>query len=104
MLTWHSPPPSEAGAFHLHLLEVGRMIIYTYACQSCRHIFDALVDSGREQPTCPMCRSKKTLLNPICRPSIRPANKKRGRVFDMSSGSCPCGCNSKRAGFAAAAV
>ena len=80
------------------------MIVYTYACQTCRHTFDALVASDREQPVCPMCQSEDTLFNPVCRPSIRPSNRRRRGVFDMSSGSCPCGCgNNKRARAGAAA-
>jgi putative FmdB family regulatory protein len=80
------------------------MIVYTYACQSCKHTFDALVASDREQPVCPMCQSKKTLFNPVCRPSIRTTNKRRRGSFDMSSGLCPCGCSNKRARAGAAAM
>ncbi len=80
------------------------MIVYTYACKDCAHTFDALVASEREQPGCPMCRSDNTRLDPVCRPSIRSSGKRRRRVFDMSSGSCPCGCGNKKSRFKAAAV
>lgn len=80
------------------------MIVYSYACQGCRHVFDALVASDRERPACPMCRSENTLVNPVCSPSIRPSNKRRRGVFDMSSGSCPCGCGNRKARPGAAAM
>jgi putative FmdB family regulatory protein len=73
------------------------MLSYSYACQACKHEFDALVESSVERPDCPICGSKKTLLDPICRPVIRPSNWRRHRVLDMSSGGCPCGCGKKRA-------
>jgi putative FmdB family regulatory protein len=70
------------------------MLIYGFECRSCRHEFDALVDTSDERPDCPMCRSGDTVLDPVCRPTIRTSNRRRGGVFDMSSGSCPCGCSS----------
>lgn len=73
------------------------MLMYGFSCQSCRHEFNALVDTREERPECPMCRSSKTKLDPVCRPVIRPSNRRRGSVVDMSSGSCPCGCSRPRA-------
>ncbi len=70
------------------------MLTYGFACQSCRHEFNALVESSDERPDCPMCGSGKTALDPVCRPVIRPSNRRRRGVFDMSSGGCPCGCSS----------
>ncbi|MCC7348839.1 MAG: hypothetical protein IT538_15730 [Variibacter sp.] len=80
------------------------MITYTYACGGCTHVFDALVESDADRPGCPMCRSKNTRASPVCSPSIRTSNKRRRRVFDMSSGSCPCGCANRKARAEAVAV
>jgi putative FmdB family regulatory protein len=72
------------------------MLVYTYACRSCRHEFDALVESSIEQPDCPLCGCSETLLDDVCRPVIRPSNRRRRRVVDMSSRACPCGCGHLR--------
>lgn len=73
------------------------MLIYSYACRTCRHEFDALVAMNNESVACPSCESLDTKLNPVCRTTIRTSRHRRGRVLDMSSGGCPCGCGKKRA-------
>jgi len=73
------------------------MLAYSYACDACRHEFDALVAAADEGVTCPVCASPDTSLNPVCRSVIRTSRGRRRRVFDMSSRSCPCGCGKRSA-------
>lgn len=72
------------------------MRFYSYACSSCRHEFEALVDSADEQIVCPMCNSPHAVRDEICRVAIRPSNRRWGGVRDLSSNSCPCGCAKRK--------
>lgn len=71
------------------------MLIYDYLCAECGHTFELFVNSSNESgKECPRCLSAAVARKPVMQMSIRTSNQRRGRVIDMSSNSCPCGCAS----------
>jgi len=70
------------------------MPYFDFVCQSCGKTFESLVRSGLEQAAeknpCPGCGSDK-IMQQVSVFSLRGTkNQRRGKIVDLSSGSCPC--------------
>ena len=70
------------------------MIIYDYLCADCGHSFELFVRSVEDGQECPHCRSARVARKPVMQMSL--GGLRRGRLINMSSNSCPCGCGSGR--------
>lgn len=70
------------------------MIIYDYLCSDCGNSFELFVRNAGESKECPRCRSARVARKPVMQMSL--GGMRRGRLVDMSSNSCPCGCGSRK--------
>lgn len=68
------------------------MRVYDFKCEDCGNAFEAFLRSRDEPCECPQCGSSRASLRPTLQISISTSGTRRGRVVDMSSKSCPCGC------------
>lgn len=66
--------------------------IYDFLCAECGHTFEVFVSSADESRQCPRCKSSSVARQPVMQMSIRTSGTRHGRLVDMSSNSCPCGC------------
>lgn len=74
------------------------MPVFTFSCSACSHHFEMFSLPG-EQPDirCSNCGSTEARrMVPLV--SIRPTDRRRRGLVDMSSNSCPCGCGKRAAG------
>lgn len=72
------------------------MRVYDFRCDDCGTPFEAFLRTRDEPHECPHCRSARSTLLPTLQISINTSGTRRGRVIDMSSKSCPCGCASRK--------
>lgn len=68
------------------------MLAFTYACGACSHHFEAYTQSSDDEVRCTMCGSTEAK-RMVPRVAIRPSNRRRRGMVDLSSNSCPCGCS-----------
>ena len=68
------------------------MRVYDFKCDDCGTPFEAFLRSVDASRACPQCGSSSSTLRPTLQISINTSGTRRGRVIDMSSKSCPCGC------------
>ncbi len=68
------------------------MRVFDFRCDGCGAAFEAFLRSIDESQQCPECGSSSLSRQPTLQLSIRAGSARRGRLIDMSSGSCPCGC------------
>lgn len=68
------------------------MRVLDFHCDDCGASFEAFLRSIDESQQCPECGSSSLSRQPTLQLSIRTGSTRRGRLIDMSSGSCPCGC------------
>jgi len=68
------------------------MRVYDFKCEGCGTPFEAFLRSLDEAHPCPHCGASRSSLQPTLQVSIRTSGTRRGRIVDMSSKSCPCGC------------
>ncbi len=66
------------------------MRVHDFKCDACGAAFEAFLRSPDEAHDCPECGSPRSSLQPNLQISL--GGMRRGRVVDMSSKSCPCGC------------
>jgi putative FmdB family regulatory protein len=66
------------------------MPFYDYLCTACGQVFEALTQPGEARDNCPGCGSRKVSRQVVSRVAVRTSSQRRGRVVDLSSGSCPC--------------
>jgi putative FmdB family regulatory protein len=67
--------------------------VFDFNCGDCGAAFEAFLQSVDDTQRCPECGSSSLSRQPTLQLSIRTGNtRRRGRVIDMSSKSCPCGC------------
>ena len=64
--------------------------IFDFLCAECGNTFEVFARSDDESQHCPRCRSPSTARQPVMQLAIH--GMRRGRLIDMSSNSCPCGC------------
>ncbi len=72
------------------------MRISDYLCAECGHSFEVFVHSAEDSQECPRCHSSSVARKPVLQMFISTSGTRRGRMIDMSSNSCPCGCASGR--------
>lgn len=66
--------------------------IFDFLCAECAHTFEAFVRDGDAGRHCPRCNSIRVARQPVLSLALKSHSMRRGRVLDMSSNSCPCGC------------
>ena len=70
------------------------MLIYDFRCAGCGHAFEAFVRSAAEAPACPSCSSQSVARTPATPFGV--GHTRGGRVVDLSSNLCRCGCAARR--------
>ena len=68
------------------------MRVHDFKCNDCGTPYEAFLRSIDESHDCPQCGSSRSTLQPTLQISINTSGTRRGRLVDMSSKSCPCGC------------
>lgn len=69
--------------------------MFDYLCAECANFFEVFVRSDEESRQCPRCKSSSVARQPVMQMAIRTSNTRKGRLIDMSSNFCPCGCAGK---------
>jgi putative FmdB family regulatory protein len=70
--------------------------IFDFLCAQCGNAFEVFAGSEGDSQHCPRCQSPSTARQPVMQMSIRTSGTRRGRLIDMSSNSCPCGCGGSK--------
>lgn len=66
------------------------MPVHDYLCKACGECFEFLTLSPGETVVCASCGSDRVSRQVVSRIALRGRSRQRGRVVDLSSGSCPC--------------
>jgi putative FmdB family regulatory protein len=70
--------------------------VLDFRCADCGASFEAFIGS-EELPACPECSSSTVSRQPTLQVAIRAGTmRRRGRVLDLSSNGCPCGCAGRK--------
>lgn len=70
--------------------------VFDFLCAECGNVFEVIQRSDGESRQCPRCKSSSVARQPVLQMSFR--NMRRGRLIDLSSNSCPCGCGGAKHG------
>lgn len=66
------------------------MPVHDYLCEVCGESFEFLTLSHDEAVACAACGSGHVARQVVSRIAVRGLNQRRGKVVDLSSGTCPC--------------
>lgn len=72
------------------------MAIHNYTCAHCGETFEYFSLGSSDPARCPQCDSDQVERQMVSRMSLA-GMRRHGSLVDMSSGSCPCGCNGRHA-------
>ena len=67
------------------------MRVFDFNCAACGSAFEVFVRSADDGQQCPQCGSSAVARHQVTQMGLRTSKTRRGRTFDLSSNSCPCG-------------